>query len=429
MLRGKGLLCRIATAACVSVGLFIGAGSAVVAADDASLCGETAGILREVSAIRGLSVIRDVPCTVQDKAQVQGFLEETIRRDLAPEKMQMEELVYRTLGIIPDDYDYGTSVVQFLVSQLGGYYDPHRKRFVMAAWLPFMTQRTVAVHELTHALQDQHYSLEVLLDPKSDNSDQNLAHAALAEGDATAVMIDDERRDRGVLPLAQDKNIETLVLQQILGMNIGSQTGSVPESLKATLIFPYSSGLRFVHAILRKGGYGALHAVYKNPPSSSREILHPDEYLAGTFKRNIPSNDEVLSLNGITSVEYSDILGEFVISSIFANEPARRSQGVEAARGWMGDRVVVGPHVNGYRTIVWLTRWEDEKDAREFREAYAGYLSARYNKNVEAGRTQLSDAKAVTMRGDGADIVTIFEVRSQGSEKKLTHDVSRVIMR
>jgi len=421
MLRNQGIWSGILSAVCVLVGVYVAAGSALSTADDTSLsdislssvslCAETPDILRDVSAIRGLSVIREVPCAVQEKAQVRDFIEETIKRDLAPEKVQMEELIYRTLGIIPDDYDYGSNMVQFLVSQLGGYYDPHRKRFVMASWLPFVTQRTVAVHELTHALQDQHYNLQSLLDSRSDNGDQNLAHAALAEGDATAVMIDDGRRENNLPPLAKEASIETLILQQILGMNIGSQTGSVPESLKATLIFPYSSGLRFVHAVMQKGGYGALERVYRNPPTSSRAILHPDEYLAGAFTPEIPTPEQVSSKGALGVVEYTDILGEFVISSIFANDPVVRSQGVEAARGWVGDRVVVGPRSGDARTVVWLTRWESERDAREFKEAYVAYMGRRYTTTIANGRTRLNKDKVLTLRDEGRDVVSIFEVR------------------
>lgn len=359
---------------CVVAALLCAAGDRAYSEGKADLCSLSSVALKHASALRGLSIMKPVPCAVQDQKTVQAFIEQTIQRDLAPQKLEMEELAFRAIGMIPDDYDYAKGLVQFLVSQLGGYYDPREKRFVMAAWLPAITQETVAVHELTHALQDQHYALENFLDPKSDNSDESLAHSALIEGDATAVMIDNERKHRGLPPLRVEKNIDSLILQQVLSLNLGAQ-GGVPDSLKAILVFPYTSGLRFVQAILRRGGYQALDSVYRNPPASSREILHPEEYLAHSVVVRIPTVQEVSE--GRSAV-YSDVLGEFSISSLFSNSAKTRAKGVQAAVGWIGDRLAILPNEGAEQEVVWLTRWQSEGDAKEFYETYREYVGDRY---------------------------------------------------
>ena len=56
-----------------------------------------------------------------------------------------------------------------------------------------------------------------------------------------------------------------------------------PLLLQESLLFPYSDGLSFEHAVLRKGGKEAAFAgVLANPPSSSFEIIHPDAWMAHT---------------------------------------------------------------------------------------------------------------------------------------------------
>lgn len=370
----------------------------------ADLCALSGVALKHASALRGLSIMKPVPCSVQDQKAVQAFIEATIKRDLAPQKLEMEQTAFRAIGMIPDDYDYAKSLVQFLVSQLGGYYDPREKRFVMAAWLPLVTQETVAVHELTHALQDQHYSLEKFLDPKSDTSDRSLAHSALIEGDATAVMFDNEKRQKGLPPLSAEKSIDSIILQEVLGMNVGGQ-GDVPDSLKAILVFPYTSGLRFVHSILRKGGYQALDAVYRDPPASSREILHPDEYLAHTVQLQIPAPHEVPGAAQNRAPEYTDVLGEFSISSLFANSAKTRGKGVQAAVGWLGDRIAIFPKNSEGREVVWITRWQSEADATEFYETYRDFIQDRYGVTVAHERKDLTPTKSVAIERASQSVV------------------------
>jgi hypothetical protein len=386
--------------------------STAVAESGADLCGIYSVALRSTSQIRGLSVRKPIPCVAQDKAQVQGFLEETIRTELPPAKMEMEQLTYRTIGMIPDDYDYGKNLVGFLVSQLGGYYDPKRERFVMAAWLPASVQETVAVHELTHALQDQHYNLKTFLDAKSDNGDRSLAYSALIEGDATAVMLDNDRRLKRRPQLDKEPNIESSILTQILGMNLGGE--GVPESLKAMLIFPYTSGLRFVHAILRLKGYKGLESVYQRPPQSTREILHPEEYLAGRVTLEIPSKEELnlgeAQKSKQIAIDYSDVIGEFGIASLFATSALSPDVRTKASVGWKGDRLVVLTSSDGRRLARWLTRWESERDAREFREAYSAFVEDRYKTKLGSGETSLSNGKTIEIRSNQREILIQFRV-------------------
>lgn len=378
------------------------------------LCAVSAVALRRASEIRGLGVRKEVPCVTQDKSQVREFLEETIRTELPPDKMEMEQLAYRAIGMIPDDYEYGKNVVRFLVSELGGYYDPKRGRFVMAAWLPASTQETVAVHELTHALQDQHYNLRGFLDAKSDNGDRSLAYSALIEGDATAVMLDDDRRLKRLPELAKERSIEASILLQILGMNIGGSAGEVPASLKALLIFPYTSGLRFTHEILRERGYAGLDSVYQAPPQSTREILHPDEYLAGGVKTEIPTLAEVGAFRGpnnnLTPVEYSDVIGEFGISSLLSNGTTRAESRSKASVGWKGDRVVVYRGSDRFRTVRWLTRWESDQDAREFHEAYALLIQDMYKIRPSEKEVTLTPSKSIVIHVDQREVLVQLKV-------------------
>ena len=120
-----------------------------------------------------------------------------MEEDVAPNRLYSEGVVYQRLALVPKDFKYESGIIDLYTSQIGGYYDPKKDHFVMAKWIPASLQFPVAVHELVHALQDQHFKLDTFLDPKTMTSDALMARAALVEGDATAVMIDYSLRAGG----------------------------------------------------------------------------------------------------------------------------------------------------------------------------------------------------------------------------------------
>jgi hypothetical protein len=380
-------------------------------ASQPELCEISQQAIVHASKIRGLSLKETVPCVVQDKPEVEAFLQETIKVDLPPKKLQMEEVAYRSIGLIPDSFNYATTLVEFLVSQIGGYYDPKRKQFIMAAWLPAAVQFGVAVHELTHALQDQHYGLLKIIDRKSGTTDTDIAISALVEGDASAVMFDYERSKAGQPALRYESSVDALILMQVLGATMGSGDGEIPDSLKALLIFPYSSGLRFVHALLRTGGYTEVSKAYQRLPNSTREVLHPQEYRAGTFTPSIPELSQLESATHTYLPEYSDVLGEFGISSLLSGEAPSRAVASEAAMGWIGDRVGVFPVQAGKRLVSWLTRWESKTDAEQFLQAYQKFIQARYKKELPTSWTVLTPSKSGRMISLASEVSVQFLVQ------------------
>jgi len=377
---------------------------------DSSLCALSVEALGHASAVRELKARSSVSCVVEDRAAVTRFIQDTIREDLPPEKLAMEERAYRAVGLLPDSFDYQHGLVDFLVSQIGGYYNPKKKLFVMAGWLPASVQGGVAVHELTHALQDQHYNLSSIINAKDATTDSGLAASALIEGDASAVMFDYERRAAGQAALQSAKSIETMLLLQIVGLGLGSE---VPESLKSLLVFPYTSGLRFVHEMLKEGGYNLVHQAYSRVPSTTREILHPEQYLKRSFSPQIPANSELRGGPEGVTPEYTDVLGEFGISVVFRGALATRDRGVSAAVGWVGDKLGIFPVRDGIRTISWLTRWESEEDATEFATLYREYLEAVYSIRMGVGMVALNDMRSAATTQSGREVAILVQERAE----------------
>jgi hypothetical protein len=339
-------------------------------------------MLSTVSAIRGLSPKTEVPCVVATREDIRKFLVETIKEKLPPEKVKREEVVYKAIGVIPESFDYEKGIVDLYVSQIGGYYDPEKKHFVMADWIPEGLQADVAAHELTHALQDQYYDLEKMLDPKQENGDMLLAYAALVEGDAMLVTTDRVRAQGGKGPLRQEASLDSSIPQQERKASSGAQKehSAIPEALQKILMFPYTEGVRFSHTLLRsRKGYQGIDTAFQSPPQNTREILHPEIYLdPNALKATIPAIDEFVPRNSGAKVVYSDIIGEFIIQAILCSNASVGSDCNAAAQGWLGDRVVVFQSDNLQREVLWITQWESRAEADEFLVAYKKVLEERY---------------------------------------------------
>ncbi len=350
-----------------------------------------------VSKLRELSVKKQVPCQLQNRTEVEKYIRSSIKKKIPEERIRHEGVVYKMLGFLPPDYDYLNQVIALYTEQLGGYYDPEKKQYVMAAWMPAVIQMPIAVHELTHALQDQHFNLEKLIDQEHESSDTVLAHTALIEGDATAVMLDYTRRLNGQPSIAKDESVSLFLIQNVSGAMLSPTLRQAPSAIQASMLFPYVSGLNFAHVLLRKGGYRQLDRAFARPPDTTAEILHPDKYLSGKthfikVENPLPLDKEVLKSE---KPVYTDTVGEFFISTLLGTWlPAHEAS--RAASAWRGDRAALYEKKDGSGEILlWDTRWASEEDSRKFLDNLKRAYSIRLKKEAaaEQGLVRFNDTK------------------------------------
>jgi hypothetical protein len=236
----------------------------------------------------------------------------------------------------------------------------------------------VLLHELTHALQDQHFDLRRLqeVDPTSDRS---TALSALAEGDATAVMLlaatgagAGSSANSGELAAAEQAlqrlmaNPSTLAASADLGG--GRLMREAPAYIRESLLFDYVAGLGFALEVRQKGGAALLDYAYaKDPPRSTEQILHPRKWYGD---RDDPVEIALPEGEEGAAERASGELGELGIRILLTDAVGDPSTAAAAAAGWGGDRFVVSSlRDRRARRLVWLTVWDSEGDAREFKAA------------------------------------------------------------
>jgi hypothetical protein len=222
------------------------------------------------------------------------------------------------------------------------------------------------VHELVHALQDQRFGASQRDAQLLDDADAELAYHALLEGEATLVMIA-YVMDRAGQPLDSAINSEALMnLASITAAADKTIDASTPRYFVESLKFPYLEGLRLVVEGYRRGGWKEIDGMHANPPRSTREVLHREEY----FKRLggppaiLPAARPLPNIAGTLSVEH---IGEFQWRFLVG----------EAAAGWVDDRVTFVQNPACEMTVLAETQWETADNARAFRDAYVALLRRR----------------------------------------------------
>lgn len=331
--------------------------------------------------LRGLEFKSDVPVDIRSRQEMGRYLEKELEREYGDEKLGNLSLAYAKLGLVPQGFDLKKSVTDFLNSQVAAFYDPRTKRLVLppdleaglfAGAVQFLARRDIVgemvlAHELSHALQDQHFSLGDRVRP-STNDDRTLAFRAMVEGDATIsgfayVLggVDEEF-------LAQ---VQKEVRQSTEAAR--SEFSGMPDAILEQLLFQYYGGVSFVARWLDQRGWLGVDRLYSSPPLSTEQVLHPEKYVT---EADPPTLLELGDLSSLFSPPWKEIennvLGELMVRVLFKQffsvEEAARLAG-----GWDGDRLVAfrrGDEV----AFIWATLWDSEKDAEEFLQGYREIL-------------------------------------------------------
>lgn len=345
------------------------------AADRERLLRSVDDVLATLEEIRGIPSARPIARGIKSREEIRAYVVERLGEAYPPEVVRAEGELLGFLGLLPADLDYSTFFLDLLTEQIAGYYDPVADVFYLADWLPEAIQLPVMAHELTHALQDQQVELSKLLEPDLENEDRTLARAAVFEGEGLLVMLLYALRPMGT-SLQTLPDIVRLQEAQLPLMEAQFPVfAAAPAFLKASLMFPYTYGAAFVRAYLERHGWSQITRLYRDLPTSTEQILHPEKYLGVRDDPTpVPSPAPPDTTSGWAPV-LSLTLGEFGLRELLRRFVAPETA-AEAAAGWDGDRLAYWKNGNGKSAVTLRSRWDSENDANAFAAVMRSWLQS-----------------------------------------------------
>lgn len=381
-------------------------------------------IARQVAALRGLPQTTQVARGVLSRAEIGAKLRERIAKDYSPEEVQVESAVLKRMGLLPVDADYEKLLFDLLTEQVAGFYDPYKKTLYIADWLPLDMQRPALAHEIEHTLQDQHFDLKRFSQPFKEDGDRQLARSAVVEGDGTALMLEFAARAMNLDTTKMPQMIARLGKQMMqMSMAATPALQQAPLVLRESLVFPYVAGLEFVIAHRANQPWSRIDAVFKDPPDSTEQIIHPEKY----EQRERPVAITAQPLTTLSGAGYKDVrrdvLGEMLFRVWFTGRLSE-SVAAQAAAGWGGDRLVAySTPGEALPAVIVLSAWDTEQDADEAEQAvrkvilgltttpvsaagvHAGKEAARDAKDSRKGKPAAHEPTD-SARGDGSGLLT-----------------------
>jgi hypothetical protein len=351
------------------------------AADPPPFFSEIGTIEAGLSSITGLRFTRPVPYGVLNKDQLRLFLEERIKKALKPADIRAEELTLQMLGLIPSDFDLRQNTVDLLTEQAAAFYDYNKKKlFVLEGAGGGLEERTALVHELAHALADQHFHLGKYIREGARSDDGSTARLAVMEGQATWLMAAYLSKQDGGPAEVPDRMLELMTESIQSSAREYPVFSKAPLYIRESLVFPYASGMLFQNAVFRKLGRDSFSEVFTHPPTSTQQILHPELYLAHHAPTN-PPTPRVPDPHAFRTLADGN-LGEFdyrVLLSQYSSD----DEGKAAAAHLAGSSYALLEHKHDkFPVLVYASTWDSEQSARQYFDLYGKVLRGKW-KTVE----------------------------------------------
>lgn len=340
-------------------------------------------VLAEMSKLISLPILSPLKKSIRSREEIRAYLLQKMKEDKDADKRYADQKTMEKFGLIPKDYPLDQVLVKVLTEQIAGLYDPDSQEFFIADWTSPADERPVMSHELTHALQDQHFHIDKWTDAAKPNDDAELARDAVLEGSAMAAMLDYQLGGKGSIRDLGDFD-PTLLMGD---MDSSPELAKAPKVIQDELLFPYLDGIRFTQHLLKAGnGWPDFYKVFAKPPVSTQQIMHPELYLQGVVPAKIelpPTKDVVPS--GWNKLD-ENLMGEFGVQEILKQFLAKeRSKALAAA--WAGDRYAIFENQKSKRTLlVFRVRLASDDDAARFFGAYSELLESKYDSRTNLMR-------------------------------------------
>lgn len=325
----------------------------------------------EVEAIRGRRFLRAVRYRVLSTEAIAAHFRAQAEGESAAQRG--DDLLAVALGHLRDENQEDRDAFAAMMgAEAQGFYDPREAvltlseveaRALTRPGPAGMDARATVVHELVHALQDQHFHERVAVDERAAAmTDAASVRLALLEGDATLVTLEWQARQRGGRLLGTSD--QRLRIARWAERAQVLTEANVPKYVLDAMELPYEAGAFAVGALYERGGWAAVDAALARMDLRSGAMLHPERGDEGLVTVAAPA-----LIEGAERVLERE-LGELELRLLLATV-LRKERASELASAWRGDRVALdrARDDDGSLIVQWLIVTDGEEGARMLERA------------------------------------------------------------
>lgn len=370
-------------------------------------------IVERAEAIRRLSSEEPVELVFRSRESLKEYLVEELQNNTAEEEYQQDHDLLNLLGFIPKDFDLKSFYLEMYSENISGFYDSDTNQMNLVDDGSEIENSLTLAHEYTHFLIFNNFDPEKTLNYSDEACEKDpeacFIISSVMEGDASLTEI--------LLSAEPDLNLRE-------GAPSGQGTSvleTAPKYFLDSVLFPYTEGLNFVSQIYRDGGMDAVNQLYKNPPASIEQILHPERYpneqpVTVTLDQYNRALDRQCSLVRESTLNEADL--KWILTSAYDEKwriPEKNAN--RAVDGWGGGTFrsySCGENPLFFARVV----WDSDQDAQEFEEALGRQFSQRFgNPQSQNAWTEKNGMQAFIQRD--ADMVSILIAPDSFDSKEL----------
>jgi hypothetical protein len=317
-----------------------------------------AEVADQVESVRGLTYDRPVNVEPITEAEMDRRLRDYLDAYYPERYYARRSRAWQTIGALPGDVGYLEALDAYQQGQVLGFYNSQNEELVYTGDANLnRIEQFVLAHELTHAIDDQHFDLDRLDEMVMRCEDEEfLAALGIVEGSAnhfaTQVIIRFPIAEVGTIP--------------------GGGSGDVPPFIEEIQAYPYTLGQRFADALSDANGPSAIDAALRAYPTTTEQVLHPS-----TFPNEVGESVDVPDFGPTFGAGWRDldamVVGELWLR-VLLHLRLTDDVAEAAAAGW-GGGTYRGWRNGDDAAVIMSTVWDTPKDAQEFSDALQRWVS------------------------------------------------------
>ncbi len=317
-----------------------------------------AEVADQVESVRGLDFDRPVNVEPITEAEMDkrlaGYLDTYYPQRFYARRSE----AWQTIGALPRDVGYLEAIDAYQQGQVLGFYNSQNEELVYTGDAELnRIEQFVLAHELTHAIDDQHFDLDRLDELVARCQEEHFQAAlGIVEGSAnhfaTQVLIRFPIQEVGPIP--------------------GDDAGGVPPFIVEIMAYPYTTGQRFADALSDADGPSAIDDALEAFPTTTEQVMHPTK-----FPHETGESVDVADFAPTFGPGWRDldamVVGELWLK-VLLHLRLDDQVAASAAAGWAGGTYRAWTDGDDVAVIM-STVWDTPKDAQEFSDELERWVS------------------------------------------------------